>query len=226
MAKTRRNGRKKCGGSRKPKYNMKGCASKRKRMYGGVGSAPIPPLSLSAMNKMRGGYNTSCPTCKGSILGIGHTGGCTSCMRGGGSFYKTDLAPVPAPFVGKPWGPLVSEWPGVNNSRNFFTNNLYKVDPQTMMKLYDGGKRRSRGRRQNKNKCKCSPKCNYGPECKCGYQQKPKKLKGGAILSDFVGLGRDLTHNFQSMYNSLNGYNQPVSPKPYIQPALSSVKPV
>lgn len=223
MAKTRRIGRKKCGGrSRKPKYNMKGCASKRRGEMKG-GDEPIAPMSVEQMNAIRGGG--SCPSCSipdsyPRILGVGQGGGCTSCMRGGGSFFKTDLAPVPAPFVGKAWGPLVSQWPGVDGGRNFFTNNLYKVDPQTMMKLYDGGKRRSRGRSQRKNKCKC--KC----VCKCGYQKKQKQLKGGSILPDFVGLGRDLMYNFQSTYNSLNGYNQPVNPKPYIQPALSSTKPI
>jgi hypothetical protein len=241
MAKTRRNGRKRCGGSRKPKYNMKGCASKRRRMSKGMygGDKLIAPMSVKQMNALRGG---SCPSCSlpssyPSILGIGQGGGCTSCMRGGGSFYKTDLAPVPAPFVGKPWGPLVSQWPGVDgvdSGRNFFTNNLYKVDPQTMMKL--GGKkgRKSKSRRSKSVcngvcgpdcNCKQSPEqCNCSPKCQCGCQKKA--LKGGSILPDFVGLGRDLMYNFQSSYNSLNGYNQPVNPKPYIQPALSSTKPM
>jgi len=240
MAKTRRNGRKKCGGkSRKPKYNMRGCASKRRGMYGG--DKPIAPMSVKQMNALRGG---SCPTCSlpssyPSTLGLAQTGGCTSCMRGGGSFYNTNLAPVPAPFVGKPWGPLVSQWPGVDgvdSGRNFFTNNLYKVDPQTMMKLYDGGKGKGSKSRSRKSRCNgiCGPKCNCAkypakecncsPKCKCGCQKRA--LKGGSILPDFVGLGRDLMYNFQSTYNSLNGYQQPMNPKPYIQPELSSTKPI
>ena len=241
MAKTRRNGRKKCGGkSRKPKYNMKGCASKCRGMSKGMngGDKPIAPMSVKQMNAIKGG---SCPSCSlpssyPSTLGIGQTGGCTSCMRGGGSFYKTDLAPVPAPFVGKPWGPLVLQWPGVDSSRNFFTNNLYKVDPQTMMKTGGRkGKRMNKKSRRNKSVCNgvCGPncnctrtpeQCNCSPKCQCGCQKRP--LKGGSILPDFVGLGRDLMYNFQSSYNSLNGYNQPVNPKPYIQPALSSTKPI
>lgn len=249
MAKTRRNGRKICGGkSRKPKYNMKGCASKRKGMNGG--DKPIAPMSVKQMNAIRGG--SSCPSCSlpssyQSTLGIGQTGGCTSCMRGGGSFYKTDLAPVVPPFVGKPWGPFVSQWPGVDgvdSSRNFFKNNLYKVDPQTMMKLGGTGSNGGRKGRKGMNKksrrsksvcngvcgsdCNCtrSPaeKCNCSPKCQCGCQKRA--LKGGSILPDFVGLGRDLMYNFQSTYNSLNGYQQPMNPKPYIQPALSSIKPM
>jgi len=260
MAKTRRNGRNKCGGkSRKPKYNMKGCASKCRRMSKGMygGDRPIAPMSVKQMNALRGGSCSTCPTCATpssypSTLGIGQTGGCTSCMRGGGSFYKTDLTPVPAPFVGKPWGPLISQWPGVDgvdSGRNFFTNNLYKVDPQTMMKL--GGKKGKKGERERERErerkrmnkksrrsksvcngvcgpdCNCmrSPEqCNCSPQCQCGCQKKA--LKGGSILPDFVGLGRDLMYNFQSSYNSLNGYNQPTNPKPYIQPALSSTKPI
>ena len=247
MAKTRRNGRKRCGGSRKPKYNMKGCASKCRGMSKAMrgGDRPIAPMSVKQMNALKGGSCPSCaiPSSYSSILGIGQTGGCTSCMRGGGggSFYKTDLAPVVPPFVGKAWGPLVAQWPGVDgvdSGRNFFTNNLYKVDPQTMMKLGGKGKK---GKRMNKKSrrsksvcngvcgpdcnCKQSPEqCNCSPKCQCGCQKRA--LKGGSILPDFVGLGRDLMYNFQSTYNSLNGYNQPMNPKPYIQPALSSTKPM
>ena len=246
MAKTRRNGRKKCGertgGTKKPKYNMKGCASKRKGAMRG-GDKPIAPMSVKQMNAMMGG--SSCPSCTTPnsyppTLGVAQTGGCTSCMRGGGSSYNTNLAPVVPPFVGKPWGPLVAQWPGVNSSRNFFTNNLYKVDPQTMMKLggtkgKKGERKRSKSRRRMSScngicgpECNCTrtpaEKCNCSPKCQCGCQKRA--LKGGSILPDFVGLGRDLMYNFQSTYNSLNGYNQPTNPKPYIQPALSSTKPI
>ena len=141
MVKTRR----KNGGRRSKKqrlYNMKGCSAKRHHNGGagcGPGGCPIAPLSTYQMNNMTGG---SCIGCGGNILGISQTGGqCTSCNcssnMNGGSFYKTNLAPVPAPLVGKPWGPEVSQWPGVDgisSGRNYFTNNLYKVDPQTMKK--------------------------------------------------------------------------------------------
>jgi hypothetical protein len=238
MVKTRRNGRKKCGGkSRKPKFNMKGCASKRRGLSGG-NPYPIAPLSWAEMQKMKGG---SCPNCYRSILGISQTGGCGTCsMSGGGSFYKTDLAPVPAPFVGAPWGPRVSEWPGVDgvdSGRNFFANNLYNHgDPQTSMKLYSGGTKSKSRRRHQMSKCKggCGPKCsckgcykakcNCTPKCQCGCNKKV--LKGGAFLPDFVGLGRDLSYNFKGMYNSLNGFPEPVNPKPYVQPALSSSNPM
>jgi len=213
MAKSRRNKSRRQSRKQRP-YNMKGCSSK-KHYKGGSGcgstSCPIPAISTEQMNEFRGGCGGG--TCNRGILGIDQTGGqcstCPTCSMKGGSFYKTNLAPVPAPFVGKPWGPLVSEWPGVDgvdSGRNFFTNNLYnKGNPQTMMKLggwgLNGGSRSKRKRSIKRGK------------------------KGGALLSDFVGLGRDLSYNFQSTYNSLNGYDQPTNPKPYIQPALSSANP-
>ena len=207
---------------------MRGCASKRRGLSGG-NPYPIPPMSYKQMQNMRGG--SCCPNCYGKILGVGQNGGCGTCsMSGGGSFYKTDLAPVPAPFVGAPWGPRVSEWPGVDgvdSGRNFFANNLYNHgDPQTSMKLYSGGSKSKSRRRHQMSKCKGSykPKCNCTPKCQCGCNKKV--LKGGAFLSDFVGLGRDLSYNFKGMYNSLNGFPEPVNPKPYVQPALSSSNPM
>jgi hypothetical protein len=35
-----------------------------------------------------------------------------------------------------------------------------------------------------------------------------------------------LSYNFKGMYNSLNGFPEPVNPKPYVQPALSSSNPM
>ena len=249
MVKTRR----KSGGRRSKKqqiYNMKGCSAKRHRGGGGCGpnGCPIAPLSTKQMNNMTGG---SCTGCGGNILGIAQTGGqCTNCncsKMNGGSFYKTNLAPVPAPLVGKPWGPEVSQWPGVDgisSGRNYFTNNLYKVDPQTMMHL--GGSRSNGGsrtksksrskRRQQKKRCKgvcgpicsckssCGSKCNCSPKCQCACN-KNKVIKGGGFLPDITGLGRDLMYNFQSTYNSLNGFPAPTNPKPYIQPALIESNP-
>jgi hypothetical protein len=47
-------------------------------------------------------------------------------------------------------------------------------------------------------------------------------IKGGGAFQDFINLGRDLSYNFQSTYNSLNGYGPAVNPKPYIQPLNSN----
>jgi hypothetical protein len=127
------------GTTRKQKiYNMKGCSKchsktckhmRRKHMGGqvqGCGSngCPLAPYSWNQMN-MKGGKSLS--------------------MKGG-NFYKP-AAPVPAPLVGEPWTPSIKGWPGVDgvdNNRNYLSNNLYNNgDPQTMMKL--GGSKKKGG---------------------------------------------------------------------------------
>jgi hypothetical protein len=64
----------------------------------------------------------------------------------GGNFYKP-AAPLPAPLVGAPWTPSIKGWPGVDgvdNNRNYLSNNLYdKGDVQNMMKL-GGSKKKGR----------------------------------------------------------------------------------
>ena len=71
-------------------------------------------------------------------------GGCNTCITGmhGGNFYKP-AAPIPGPFVGQPWTPAISGWPGVDGvgaNRNYIADNLYPTDISRQMKL--GGKRR------------------------------------------------------------------------------------
>ena len=107
-------------------------------------------------------------------------------MRGGNPGI-----PYPNGLVGKSWTPAISGWPGVDgvdSGRNYLANNLYKNDPQTMMKL-DGGSRKN----------------------------KSRKVRGGGLMpQEFVNLGRDLSFNLKSSFNSLNGYSAPVNPKPYM----------
>lgn len=218
MAKTRRNIRTRKGSKKhrvkgSVKYNMKGCSKKHMHYHGGSGcgsnGCPIAPLSYTATNSIKGG---GCTICGGSVsygptLGLAQTGGvCTtcSCSKTGGGFYKP-AAPLPGPFVGKAWGGEVAKWPGVDgvdSGRNYFANNLYKVDPQTMMKL--GGSRKQKKRVSTNGK------------------RRRSGIKGGGAFQDFINLGRDLSYNFQSTYNSLNGYGPAVNPKPYIQPLNSN----
>jgi hypothetical protein len=138
----RRNGTKRNRTRKQKLYNMKGCSrgcsrgcskgckhihcknvnckhTRSKHMGGqGCGSSgcPLAPYSWNQMN-----------------------------MKGG-NFYKP-AAPVPAPLVGEPWTPSIKGWPGVDgvdNNRNYLSNNLYnKGDPQTMMKL--GGSKKVKG---------------------------------------------------------------------------------
>jgi hypothetical protein len=216
MVKTRRNNRTRKGSKKhrvkgSVKYNMKGCSKKHKHYHGGSGcgsnGCPFGGLPYSAMNSIKGGSCTACGNYNsaGPILGVAQTGGsCTTCgcSKTGGGFYKP-AAPLPAPFVGKAWGGEIAKWPGVDgvdSGRNYFANNLYKVDPQTMMKLGGSRKRRvlTKGKRRRSG------------------------IKGGGAFQDFINLGRDLSYNFQSTYNSLNGYGAAVNPKPYIQPLNSN----
>jgi hypothetical protein len=133
------------GRTRKQKmYNMKGCSKcrykicKHNKLTGGQGcgssGCPSAPYSWNQMN-MKGGECNACM--KG--------GECSSCMKGG-NFYKP-AAPVPPPLVGDPWTPSIKGWPGVDgidNNRNYLSNNLYNEgDPQTMMKL--GGSKKKGG---------------------------------------------------------------------------------
>ena len=186
---TRKNRKTKSGknGRRKQKLiYQKGCS---KRHLKGGSNDPIPPL------KMSGG---SCPSCNGML----QKGGCTSCMsQSGGS----TLPPVPAPLVGKPWTPQVSGWPGVDGSRNYLANNLYdKFDPQTMMQLDStqlGGSIKKRSRKHRKHRRSIRSGRQYG---------------GSLIPQQLTNLGRDLTFNFKSAYNTMNGYSAPVDPKPYM----------
>lgn len=187
--------RKNKGGKKQKIYIMKGC-SKRHSLGG-----KRHKCSSRCKHFMKGG----CSSC-GSQTG----GSCTSCTQAGGNFYKTNLNPVPYPLVGEPWLPEIKGWPGVNGSRNYLSNNLYKTDVQTMMKL--GGSKKGWGGRKS-----------WGG--KKNNKSRKNSLQGGGILpQELVNLGRDLKFNLQSTMNSLNGYSAPVNPKPYMDQFAKSNK--
>ena len=55
---------------------------------------------------------------------------------------------------------------------------------------------------------------------------KSYKRGGGGfslIPQDLVNLGRGVTFNFKSAYNSLNGYNSPINPLPYKDQLTNSI---
>jgi hypothetical protein len=140
-----------------------------------------------------------CKSC-GWTSQMGGNGGCSACQlqQHGGSFYKP-AAPIPGPFVGQPWTTKVDGWPGVNGvgaDRNYLEYNLYHKDPQTMMIVNGGSKRRyTKGKKSKKS--------------------KRMKKGGGLIPQDLVNLGRNVSFNIGSAYNALNGYPAPVNPLPY-----------
>ena len=190
-----------------PKCNCpKGCPGncymhKRMNKKGGSGcgpyGCPVAPLSWSKMQQQQTGGQ--CVTGCGPILGIAQNGG-------GEGFYKPP-APIPGPFVGQPTSGLVSQWPsvdGISGNRNYYDMNLYKSDPQTMMKV--GGAKRGRGRGRSRSSRRT-------------MRRKRTKTQKGGLMSlapqELVNLGRQLSFNYQSAYNSLNGVPAPVSPDPW-----------
>ena len=137
--------------------------------------------------------NKHCSSCK---MMMQQGGTCDTCKLGmnGGNFYKPASA-IPGPFEGSAWNGSVGGWPGVDgvgSGRNYLALNKYHTDPQTMMLL--GGKKRRQGKKGKRS----------------------RKNGGGLIPQDLVNLGRDMTYNMGSAYNSLNGYKQPVNPAPYM----------
>lgn len=171
---------------------------KRKQRGGhncGPYGCPLAPLSWGKMMAQQNGGQ--CVMGCGPILGTG--------QNGGSGFYKPP-APIPGPFVGQPTSGFVSEWPsvdGISGNRNYYDMNLYKSDPQTMMKV--GGthhKKRSNTKRRGRGRSR----------------GKARTQKGGLTSlapQELVNLGRELNFNYQSAYNSLNGYPAPVSPEPW-----------
>jgi len=155
---------------------------------GGCGAygCPLAPLSWDKMQQ--GG---ECVTGCGPILGIAQNGGSVS------------PAPIPGPFVGEPTSGFVSQWPsvdGVSGNRNYYEMNMYKSDPQTMMKV--GGKSRRRSRKARRSR-----------------KRSQRRSQRGGLTSlapqELVNLGRELGFNYQSAYNSLNGIPAPVNPDPW-----------
>ena len=53
-------------------------------------------------------------------------------------------------------------------------------------------------------------KC-IGKKCIC----KKGTSGGGLVPQNIVNLGSDLSYNFKSVYNSLNGHTGPTNPSPY-----------
>ena len=174
------------------------------------------PTNQSTMQ--RGG---NCGACSNINVPNMSGGGCDCGKLFGGSRSKSGgcgpacLAPLallggnksqrggtwaPQGFVGKPWTPSPSGWPGVNDSRNYLDYNQYKVDPRNAMvnvgsnpPFLIGGKKR-RGR-------------------------KSRKQRGGALSNfltqDLINLGRQAQFSVGSAYNGINGYPAAVNPLPW-----------
>jgi hypothetical protein len=183
----------------------KGCPgncymNKKMHKKGGSGcgpyGCPLAPLSWNKMQEQMGGAPLpDCVTGCGPILGIAQNGGSEG-------FFKPP-APVPGPFVGEPTSGFVSTWPsvdGVSGNRNYYDMNLYKSDPQTMMKVGGKSRRKPRSRKQSRRR---------------GHKRSQRGGLTSLAPQELVNLGRELSFNYQSAYNSLNGIPAPVSPDPW-----------
>lgn len=178
-------------------YLMKGCAKNKRGGLGcGPSGCPIPAYSWKQMNA-NGGKNTMQG---GPILGVG--------SNGGSSFYKPP-APMPGPFIGQSWGAPVDKWPGVDgigSNHNFPAYNALITDVSRQMKL--GGSRKKHTAINKRKK----------------YSKTYKRGGGFSLIpQDLVNLGRGVTFNFKSAYNSLNGYNSPINPLPYKDQLTNSI---
>jgi hypothetical protein len=183
----------------------------------------------------------------GPILGTGQNGGNGIAKCGGqiqvapnkmgGGFYKP-ASNIPGPFVGSPWKPNVWGWPGVDGKggdRNYLEENMYHVDPQTMMKL--GGMKKTKkttttGSSSSSSSLGSSSSSSSSPMTNSGSSSSSSSSTsstpssattssptyssgGGLIPQDLVNLGSDFSYNFKSAFNALNGYSAPVDPTVY-----------
>jgi hypothetical protein len=181
-------------GTRKHKsWNMKGCSKRHRKQKGGCNSCITGGLQHGGSKSKMFGSAFS----KSGIKG--------------GNFYK-HAAPIPGPFVGQPWTPAISGWPGVDGvgaNRNYIADNLYPTDISRQMKVNGGAK-------LNKSKSK------KHKTIKMTKMTKIHKRGGSIIPQDLTNLGRELTFSVGSAYNALNGYPLPVNPAPYVQPSLNT----
>jgi hypothetical protein len=68
-------------------------------------------------------------------------------------------------------------------------------------------------------------KLNGGALRRKSSNKKSRKLIGGGLMpQEFINIGRDLEFNLKSTFNSLNGYEAPVNPKPYMDQFNKSTK--
>jgi hypothetical protein len=214
--------------------------NRRVKQKGGQGcgscGCPVGGLTYGAMNKFGGSTLDGAPVLSnnnsyGPILGISQNGGnCPACsqipVQSGGNFYKPAAA-IPGPMVGSAWGASVKDWPtmnGVGADKNYLDNSSKVIvnDPQQQMSMANSGyktlssmiggytyKNKKTGRSRSRSKIRSSSIKSSNSSI--------SSQKGGAtfIPQDLLNLGRNFAHNFQSAYNTINGYKQPVTPLPH-----------
>jgi hypothetical protein len=150
-----------------------------------------------------------------AYTGAQKAGGCDTCQMGGscgmmcplnqnGGGYvdvPSPLTPINAvavpqpPFVGAPWGPNISQWPGVSDPHdgNYLAKNAYNIQPEMHPvdeRTTSNGTMGMMGGRKRRN--------------------SKKHMKGGKY-GIFSQLGTDITN----VYRGLNGSPALPSPLPF-----------
>ena len=197
-------------------WNMKGCAHNKYK-------------KCAKCVKLQLGGSCGCDKIVGGMKGCIHNkykkcakcvklqlGGSCGCDKIGGNSFLPSSSPSPPPsnslqtggcgcgqplnvgaqtggnsaLIGSPWTASINGWPsvaGAAGQTNYYSLNEYKgLDPQTNVILERGQ-----------------------------VGGTTKKQGGGLIPQDLVNLGRNMMFGVGSAYNSLSGYQAPVSPMPY-----------
>lgn len=186
-------------------YNMHGCSKKNKK-----GGNLVEPKNINASNPI---YPNTGPNpsgfnfLNGAYLKGGYRPFFSSSEKGG--LHLNPNCPLKqmggdSSFIGKPWTPNPSGWPGVDGvdgGRNHFSLNNYQNDiSRQMVNLganppFTGGSKTRRKYKYSKNK------------------------RGGSwsnfMTQDLINLGRQMEQGVGTVYNTINGYAPPVNPLPW-----------
>ena len=165
----------------------------------------------NSRKQYRGGV-CGCGSSSGPLWGGNHNHKCKM-YKGGNNLAGNLTAPgafakmtYPNGLIGKPWHPEVLNWSGVDgtaNNHNYLAHNNYKNDIQLAT-----------------NNIGANPPFNV---FKGGYKNKTKRrnYRGGNLgfsnfmTQDLLNIGRQLSFNMGSAYNTLNGYSAPIDPQPW-----------
>ena len=203
-----------CGSICRCSHSYSGNCKMVKKGGSGCGSCgcPIGGVTYEQMNKFGGANPGSYPNIldKSVIIEPPSQNGSSMILgtsQNGGNFFNP-IGAMPGAFTGSAWE--ANKLPGadgISSNRNFLQSYAENItnDPALKMSMNDSGyntmNSKVGGYRYNKKHSASSPSLS--------------KKGGGFVPQDLVNLGRDFTHNFQSAYNSLNGFPVPVDPAPY-----------
>jgi hypothetical protein len=134
----------------------------------------------------RGCGNTPCPIAPLSVAEMNR--------MGGGSWS------LPGPFVGQPWTPSPSGWPGadgVGGDRNYLSAAPVGLDPAYQMRSQVG-----------------ESGVRHGGRGRTGRGRTGRR-GGGVLPQDLVNIGRSAAHSLSSAYHVLSATRGTPSPLPF-----------